>query len=52
MMFSVVDFSQQSARCIIFVGMVPEASFKEYLGGEGRDKEVGFTSLELREQLI
>lgn len=33
----------------IFVGMVPEASFKEDLGGEGRDKEVGFTSLEMRE---
>lgn len=49
MMFSVVSFSQQSARCIFFVGMVPEASFKEDLGGEGKDKEVGFTSLELRE---
>lgn len=48
-MFSVVGFSQQSARCVIFVGMVPEASFKEDLGGEGRDKEVGFTSLKMRE---
>lgn len=49
MLFSAVGSSQRSARCSIFVGMVPEASFKEDLGGEGRDKEVGFTSLEMRE---
>lgn len=49
MMFSPVGFSQPSARCIVFVGTVPEASFKGDLGVEGRDKEVGFTSLEMTE---
>ena len=34
-MFSVVGLSQQSARCAVVVGTVPEASFKEDLGGEG-----------------
>lgn len=49
MMFSAVGFSHWSAHCIIFVHMVPELNFKEDLGGEGRDKEEGFTSLEMRE---
>lgn len=48
-MFSVVSFSQQPACYVIFIGTVPEASFKEDLGVKGRDKEVGFTSLEMRE---
>lgn len=49
MMFSAVGFSQPSAHCVIFVGMVLEASFKGDLEVEGRDKEVSFTSLEMRE---
>lgn len=48
-MFSVVGFSHQSAGCIIFVHVVPEANFKEDFRGEGRDKEVGLSSLEMSE---
>ena len=51
-MFSVVGLSQRSAHCAVVVGTVPEASFKEDLGREGEDKEVGFTSLGKRERLI
>lgn len=51
-MFSVVGLSQWSARCAVVVGTVPEASFKEDLGGEGEDKEVSFASLGKRERLI
>jgi len=44
-MFLVVGLSQQSACRAVVVGTVPEESFKEGLGGEGEDKEVGFASL-------
>lgn len=44
-----MGLSQQPARCAVVVGTVPKASFKEDLGGEREDKEVGFTSLGKRE---
>lgn len=51
-MFSAVGLSQRSARSAVVVGMVPEVSFKEDFEGEREDKEMGFTSLGKREQLI
>lgn len=48
-MFLDVGLSQQSACCAVAVGTEPKASFKEDLGREREDKEVGFTSLRKRE---